>query len=121
MTHDETSREVYIDIQEIKPESSNNHNTDTPDIYLHNPNQEAQRKCLTKYLLTKRRTRGKKDRNYVEIAENEEINLELVVDSSEERKTNSENQQDLEKEKVMKDNMMKKPQCKRSRIILVRS
>ena len=54
MTHDETSTEVYIDKQEIKPESSNNHNTDTPDICLHKANQEAQRKCQGELEVRKR-------------------------------------------------------------------
>ena len=35
MTYNEITTEVYMDKQErIKPESSNNHKTDRPDIYL---------------------------------------------------------------------------------------
>ena len=41
----ETTTEIYI-VKErrIKPENSNNHNTDRPDIYLDEPKQEVQRK-----------------------------------------------------------------------------
>ena len=35
MTYNEITTEVYMDKQKrIKPESSNNHKTDRPDIYL---------------------------------------------------------------------------------------
>ena len=40
MIYNETTREVYMDKQaRIKPESSNNYNTDRPDIYLDKPKQ----------------------------------------------------------------------------------
>ena len=45
MIYNETTTEVYIDEEErIRPESSNNHNTDRPDIYLDKPKQEVKRK-----------------------------------------------------------------------------
>ena len=45
MIYNETKTEVHIDKQErIKPESSSNHSTDRPDIYLDEPKQEVQRK-----------------------------------------------------------------------------
>ena len=80
-----------MDKQErIKPESSNNHKTDRPDIYLDKPKQKVQRK-----------DQGEQEVREIEImkkiVENGEINVELVVDNPGKRKTNNENQQDLEK------------------------
>ena len=76
--------------ERIKPESSNNHKTDRPDIYLDKPKQKVQRK-----------DQGEQEVREIEImkkiVENGEINVELVVDNPGKRKTNNENQQDLEK------------------------
>ena len=56
MIYNETSTEIYIGKEErIRPENSNNHNTDRPDMYLDKRKQEIKRKKL-------RGTRGKKDR-----------------------------------------------------------
>ena len=45
MIYNKTTTEVYIDKEErIRPENSNNHNTDRPDIYLDKPKQEVKRK-----------------------------------------------------------------------------
>ena len=74
-----------MDKQErIKPEVSNNHKTDRPDIYLDKPRQEVQRKDQGEQEVRNTEIRKK-------IAENGEINLELVVDSTEKRKTINEN------------------------------
>ena len=74
-----------MDKQErIKPEGSNNHKTDRPDIYLDKPTQEVQRKDQGEQEVRNTEIRKK-------IAENGEINLELVVDSTEKRKTINEN------------------------------
>ena len=69
----ETTTEIYI-VKErrIKPENSNNHNTDRPDIYLDEPKQEVQRK---------------------DQREQEARKTKLVKNSE----TNIENQQNLEK------------------------
>ena len=73
MIYNETTTEVYIDEEErIRPESSNNHNTDRPDIYLDKPKQEVKRKDQVEQEIRK---------------------IELVKKSE----TNIENQQDLEK------------------------
>ena len=91
MIYNETATEVYIAKQErIKPDSSNNHNTDRPDTYLDKPKQEIKRKDQRKQEVRKTEIMKK-------IAENGEINVELVLDSPGKRKTNSENQQGLEK------------------------
>ena len=91
MIYNETATEVYIAKQErIKPDSSNNYNTDRPDTYLDKPNQEIKRKDQGKQEVRKTEIMKK-------IAENGEINVELVLDSPGKRKTNSENQQGLEK------------------------
>ena len=75
--------------ERIKPESSNNHKTDRPDIYLDKPKQKVQRK-----------DQGEQEVREIEImkkiVENGEINVELVVDNPGKRQTNYENQQDLE-------------------------
>ena len=43
MIYNETATELYIDEEErIRPDNSNNHNTDRPDIYLDKPKQEVQ-------------------------------------------------------------------------------
>ena len=45
MIYNETTTEVYVDKEErIRPENSNNNNTDRPDIYLDKPKQEVKRK-----------------------------------------------------------------------------
>ena len=45
MIYNETSTEIYIDKEErIRPENSNNHNTDRPDMYLDKRKQEIKRK-----------------------------------------------------------------------------
>ena len=81
--------ELYIDKQErIKPESSNNHETDRSDIYLDKPKQEVQRNDQGEQEVRQTETMKK-------IAENGEIHVELVVDSPGVKKTNSEIQQDL--------------------------
>ena len=91
MIYNETATEVYIAKQErIKPDSSNNHNTDRPDTYLDKPKQEIKRKDQRKQEVRKTEIMKK-------IAENGEINVELVLDSPGKRKTNGENQQGLEK------------------------
>ena len=115
MIYNETTTEVYIAKQErIKPDSFNNHNTDRPDTYLDKPKQEIKRKDQGKQEVRKAEIMKK-------IAENGEINVELVLDSPGKRKTNSENQQGLEKRERNDGQHDKKPQCKRSRIMLVRS
>ena len=49
MIYNEIITEVYMDKQErIKPESSNNHKTYRPDIYLQNPKQEVREKIKEK-------------------------------------------------------------------------
>ena len=74
-----------MDRQErIKPEGSNNHKTDRPDIYLDKPRQKVQRKDQGEQEVRNTEIRKK-------IAKNGEINLELVVDSTEKRKTINEN------------------------------
>ena len=91
MIYNETTTEVYIAKQErIKPDSFNNHNTDRPDTYLDKPKQEIKRKDQGKQEVRKAEIMKK-------IAENGEINVELVLDSPGKRKTNSEKQQGLEK------------------------
>ena len=91
MIYNETATEVYIAKQErIKPNRSNNHNTDRPDTYLDKPKQEIERKDQGKQEVRKTEIMKK-------IAENGEINVELVLVSPGKRKTNSENQQGLEK------------------------
>ena len=91
MIYNEITTEVYMDKQErIKPEGSNNHKADRPDIYLDKPKQELQRKDQGEQEVQKTKIRKK-------IAENGEINVKLVVGSTGKRKTNIENQQDLEK------------------------
>ena len=96
MICNETTTEAYIEKEErIRPQNFNNHNIDTPDICLDKPKHKVQRK-----------DQGKQEVRKTELAKNSE--------------TNTENQQDLEKKEGMKDNMMKKPQCKRGRIKLVR-
>ena len=73
MIYNETTTEVYINKEErIRPDNSNNHNTDRPDIYLHKPKQEVKRKDQEEQGIRK---------------------IELVKNSE----TNIENQQDLEK------------------------
>ena len=72
MIYNEYTTQVYIDKEErIRPENSNNHNTERPDIYLNKPKQKVQRK-----------NQGK-----------QEVRKTELVKSSE---TNVENQQDLE-------------------------
>ena len=74
-----------MDKQErIKPEGSNNHKTDRPDIYLDKPRQKVQRKDQGEQEVRNTEIRKK-------IAKNGEINLELVVDCTEKRKTINEN------------------------------
>ena len=74
-----------MDRQErIKPEGSNNHKTDRPDIYLDKPRQKVQRKDQGEQEVRNTEIRKK-------IAKNGEINLELVVDCTEKRKTINEN------------------------------
>ena len=74
-----------MDRQErIKPEGSNNHKTDRPDIYLDKPRQKVQRKDQGEQEVRNTKIRKK-------IAKNGEINLELVVDCTEKRKTINEN------------------------------
>ena len=83
MIYNETTKEVYIDKQErIKPESSNNYDTDRPDINLDKTKQEVQRK-----------DQGEQEVRMTEVMKN----VELVVDSPGKRKTNSENLKDIEK------------------------
>ena len=73
MIYNETTTEVYIDKQErIKPESSNNHDTDRPDINLDKIKQEVQRK-----------DQGEQEVRMTEVMKN----VELVVDSPGKRKT----------------------------------
>ena len=74
-----------MDRQErIKPEGSNNHKTDRPDIYLDKPRQKVQRKDQGEQEVRNTEIRKK-------ITKNGEINLELVVDCTEKRKTINEN------------------------------
>ena len=74
-----------MDRQErIKPEGSSNHKTDRPDIYLDKPRQKVQRKDQGEQEVRNTKIRKK-------IAKNGEINLELVVDCTEKRKTINEN------------------------------
>ena len=78
-----------MDNQErIKPKVSNNRKTDRPD----KPKQEVQRKDQGEQEVRKTEIRKK-------IAKIGEINVELVVDSTGKRKTNSEYQRDLENRK----------------------
>ena len=73
MIYNETTTEVYIDEEErIRPESSNNHNTVRPDIYLDKPKQKVKRKDQVDQKIRK-----------IELVKNSEKNIE--------------NQQDLEK------------------------
>ena len=91
MIYNETTREVRRHKQErIKSESSNNHNTDRPVIYLDKPKQKVKRK-------DQREQEVRKTKIMKKISENGELNVELVGDTPGKTKTNSENQQDLEK------------------------
>ena len=73
MIYNETTTEVYVDKEErIRPENSNNNNTDRPDIYLDKPKQEV-----------KRKDQGEQEVRKIELVKNSETNIE--------------NEQDLEK------------------------
>ena len=73
MTYNETTTEAYVDKEErIRPENSNNHNTDRSDIYLDKPKQEI-----------KRKDQGEQEVRKIELVKNSETNIE--------------NEQDLEK------------------------
>ena len=92
--YNETIKEVYIDKQKrIKPNSSRNHNTDEHDIHVAKLKQEIQRKD--------RHEEARKAEIMNGVEENEEINEELKVESSEKEKTASESQQDLQKVEII--------------------
>ena len=82
--YNETTTEVYIDKEErIRPENSNNHNTDIPDIYLDKPKQEVNRKDQEEQEI------GKK-----ELVKNSETNVEIQQDL--EKRERNEGQYDEE-------------------------
>ena len=92
--YNETIKEVYIDKQKrIKPNSSRNHNTDEHDIHVAKLKQEIQRKD--------RQEEARKAEIMNGVEENQEINEELKVESSEKEKTASESQQDLQKVEII--------------------
>ena len=93
MIYNETTTEVYINKEErIRPDNSNNHNADRPDIYLYKPKQEV-----------KRKDQGEQGIRKTELVKNSETNNKIQ-----------------KREKGMQDNITKKPQCKRNMIILMR-
>lgn len=72
-----------------KPQSSNNHNTNKPNIYVAKLKQEIHRKD--------RQQEARKTEIMNGVEENGEINEKFKVESSEKNKTESKCQQDLQK------------------------